>query len=298
MINFRSSSEELDMKISKKVIETFEEVSKHNLSQESCLCSDLAPNVLPIGLSFSEKKFKGLIGYLVILHYYPLEPSLFCYMVLDLTDYFGSTDFFWLSALSKREIFLKYLVSQEYMTEQQFFSGIVNVRFLSQLIISIKLRFEEKLRKPRRVIRRKGYRDKGSLGSISSRTYKQEMSSDFYTTTYQYLIEEKQRIKSEETKLLELHLSEGKVISDELKVKFRLLKPKEEKKIEEENRISPEKDYFERRAALDNTEKDRETYRNAEELRIEAIESEERVEKFNYYLQQARNGVKPKRSKH
>jgi hypothetical protein len=167
-------------------------------------------------------------------------------MLLDLEDLFGKTEAYWLTVLLDRDLFLKYLVAQETMTEQQFFSGICTNSSMLETISLISLRFEEKLRRPKRIVRRKGYRDKGSLGSVTSAALKKGIAEDYYLTQVQLQLEQKQKKKQEVCILLRDYLSEGRVLTDQLLFEFKLKKGVNPD--EESNRNSPEEDYVKRRS--------------------------------------------------
>lgn len=224
MLQSPISSLELDMKIRKSVQSLIQELEEEKNPQNASRVSDLASDnrKLPIGVNFKSKKYKSFLAYLVILHYFPLEESVYCYMYIDLQDMLKKTESFWLTVLQKKELFLKYLVAQQTMTEQEFFSGICNKAFLREAVKAITLRFEEILRKPKRVIRRKGYRDKGTLGSVSHSVLKQELNNDFYLTLYQFQLEEEELLRHDLCILLEEFLSEGRVLTDESLVKLKI----------------------------------------------------------------------------
>lgn len=264
---------ELDVKIRKTFSSLFKKLEEEKNPQKASLVSDLASmKELPVGVYFLSSKFKMLISYLLILYYYPLDESLYCYLYLDLEDLLKeNSSAFWLTVLlENKEIFLKYLSVQETMTEQQFFSGICNIRNLTEAINQIKLRFEEKFHKPKRLIRRKGYRDKGSLGSVSSSVLKQEMKNDFYLTLQQYLFEEKEILRSETCTLLREHLLEGRVLTDELLIDFKIKKGKSN---ERTNQNSTTENYIKRRSREEIIRKERKDRAAAERSRIQKIET-------------------------
>lgn len=226
MLNSNISSDELDWKIRRIILSTRRIADEENLHQKGCPDSILASDDrIPIGVSFPSRKWKKFLSYLVIYHYYELSESVFCYLHLDLLELLEHSESHWLIVLIEdKERFLKYLLAQETMTEQQWFSGICNKRNLLETLEHIRLRFEEKLRRPRRVVRRKGYRDKGSLGDSSTRAIRQEIQSEFALTLAQFEREEKEKLKQIESRLLVSYLDEGRVLTDELLVKFKLRK--------------------------------------------------------------------------
>lgn len=273
MLDSNISSLELDVKIRRTFSSLFKKLEEEKNPQKASLVSDLASmKELPVGVIFLSSKFKMLISYLLILYYYPLDESLYCYLYLDLEDLLKeNSSAYWLTVLlENREIFLKYLEVQETMTEQQFFSGICNTKNLSEAINQIQLRFEEKFHKPKRLIRRKGYRDKGSLGSVSSSALKQEMKNDFYLTLLQYQKEEEEILRSETCTLLREHLLEGRVLTDELLVDFKI---KKGKNYEQTNHNSPAEDYCKQRSREEIIRKERKDRAAAERDRIQKIET-------------------------
>lgn len=268
------SSIELDTRIRKVVLKTSKKFRENHLSQKGCLDSSLAlESNLPVGLRFSSRKFKFLLGYLVIYHYFPAEKAILCYYHLDLLDHLESSESYWLSVLMNKKLFLKYLEEQKTITVQQFFAGICNDKTLITLIENIKLSFEEKMKTPRRIVRRKGYRDKGSLGREDSRILKEEINEDFYLTMYQYELEEKKLIRSAESLLLKEHLSEGRVLTDELLVKFHLIPCTERSNSNESKRDFTAKDYCKQRAREEIIRQEEQDLRAAEKARAKTFES-------------------------
>lgn len=243
MKNSQISSIEIGIKIQKTVLKMSSRAFRQKTDKSSSHGSDLAS--IPVGVRFLSKRHKRLLGYLLLYHFYPLEETIACYIHLDLYDFIEeNSQSFWLIALmDDRDTFLRYLEVQEVMTEQQFFSGICNETFLEGCLSTIVYRFEEKLRKPKRVIRRKGYRDKGTLPSFDEKTRREELSNDFFLKLYQLELEEKSDIQQSEISLLRSHLKEGRVLTDEYLFKFKL---KKGAKYETERNTSA-KDYCKRR---------------------------------------------------
>jgi hypothetical protein len=114
------------------------------------------------------------------------------------------------------------------MTEGAFFGQVVNKQNLRRLMYTIVTQFEESFRRPRRVVRRKGYRDKGSLANDSVRAIRQEESVDIFLSLLHFQIEERRRIRSQETDLFREYITEGRDLSNELLIKFRILETKKE----------------------------------------------------------------------
>lgn len=265
------TSSELDVKIRR----IFLLLSRRRVEEKDPQKASLGQSLgrlkkLPVGVNFLSRKYKKLIEYLLILHYFPLERSVFCYVYLDLQDLLEETEAFWLSVLLDKDLFLKYLVVQETMTEQQFFSGICNVSYLQEALRQIVFRFEEKLQKPKRLIRHKGYRDKGSLGQISTQALRRGVQEDFYLTIAQFQIEEEQILKSELCTLLEEFLREGRVLTDETLVLFKIKKGEVQN---ERNRNSEEQNYVIERSREKIIRKERKDRQTAERSRIQEIES-------------------------
>jgi hypothetical protein len=270
------SSLELDIRIRKTILQTSKEAQKNYRSQKSCLDSNLALLTnTPVGLKLPSRKFKRLIGYLILYHYYPCERSVFAYFHIDLQDHLEETEAFWLKVLQEDKVlFLKWLEEQQTITLHQFYAGICNVTNLISLLDEIKFLFEEKLKAPRRVIRRKGYRDKGSLGPEDSRALRSEEGKDFYLLLYQLELEEKEMLRSDLCQLLREHLTEGRVLTDEQMVEFHLLSRKELQNEQSERNFTAE-DYCKRRSREEVIRKEKETRRAAEITWIQDFESKE-----------------------
>lgn len=253
------TSQELDLRVRKVVLRLSKRL-RNSSSHRSCLDSNLASHRdLPTGVKFKSKKFKWLIGYLILLHYYPMEESVRAYTYLDLQDFIEESASFWLTVLTDRDRFLKYLEIQEVMTEQQFFSGICNEANLEQQIQSICFLFEDKFKRPRRIQRRKGYRDKGSLGPEDSRVLRKEEKNDFYLSWYHWHLEEKREIHSQEVRLFQSFLDEGRVLTDEQLIKFHIKKGEYSNEQERESR---EEAYLKQRAPYFFDNKERKSRKN------------------------------------
>lgn len=183
---------------------------------------------LPIGVKFDSKRWKRILSFILIFHCYPLDPGVYTYMRIDLEELIERSQSHWLVALlQSEERFFKFLQVQTYYSEQAWFSGICSVKYLEESLDLISFIFEEKLKRPRRVVRRKGYKDKGSLGDSSTRAILQEWHKDFISTELQYQIELHRQLLKEETVLFALHLDEGRVLTDELMLKFHLRRRKD-----------------------------------------------------------------------
>jgi hypothetical protein len=181
---------------------------------------------LPIGEQFKSQKFYILLSYLVLFHFYPIDEKHFAYLYIDLQEHIKKNHYsFWLLVLlENKDYFLQWLVEQETISENAFFGNICSVDALIGAMNSITIRFEEEFHRPKRVLRHRGYRDKGSLPTGSSRIIAQEESSDIFLQLAEYQREEKKKILQGETNLLRLHFSEGRDLPSELLVKFRFKK--------------------------------------------------------------------------
>jgi hypothetical protein len=193
-----------------------------------------------VGEHFQRQSFYFLLGYIVLLHFYPTDEKHFCYLYLDLQDHIlKNHDSFWLSVLlENKDIFLLWLEEQKTITEDAFFGNIVNQDRLIDIMNSITIVFEERLRRPKRVIRHRGYRDKGSLPKDSQGVIREEESKDIFLSILQYQIEEKSELRRLECELLRKHYLEERKLSDEQLIKFKILKRKDIKK--NERKVSPE----------------------------------------------------------
>jgi len=220
------SPDALDCQIRRVILKTHSSYQKKNVCpQKASLDSSLAENQLVIGVKFPSTKFKRILSYLVLYHYYPQDELISCYFQLDLFDFIkGSPEYWFVVLLENQDLFLKYLIEQEVLTEQQFFAGIVNVKNLEETLDSIVFQFEERLKRPRRLVRRKGYRDKGSLGNPSFKGVKDEIEEDSLLNYYQWYLEEKEILKSDHCALFREFLSEGRVLTDDQMIEFKLKK--------------------------------------------------------------------------
>lgn len=223
---FADSPTSLDEKIRKVFQDFFRSKTRNeNVSQKFCLDSDLAPEQLPIGVKFLSRKFKLMLGYLLLLHYYPLKESVRCYLIIDLEDLFEEVESFWLSVLMDKELFLQWLLVQETITPQVFFSGICNKSQIAILLNQVVLRFEQNLNTPvRRTVWRKGYRDKGTLPDYSHSVRQQEIRKDYYLSALQVELENRNLAKKALCSSLREFLTEGRVLTSQEEVFFRIKK--------------------------------------------------------------------------
>jgi hypothetical protein len=184
-----------------------------------------------VGVNFGRNKYRILLTYVVLFHYYKMDESVRCYFYLDLVDHLeDNPNSFWLIVLLEdKEYFLKWLEVQETMTRNDFFSSVCNEKNLIEVLSYVTLRFEERLRRPRKLVRRKGYRDKGTLPDSSATAIRQEIQRDAYLTQLQYIIEEKRDIRKQEISLFRDFLTKGKPLEPEHLALFRIRKEQKDK---------------------------------------------------------------------
>jgi hypothetical protein len=221
-----SNTEVIDLQISKVV----SKLLKSNLVGENSDKSASRGNTSGrkveevIEIDFLSRKYRDLLGYLILYHYYPTEDTVRAYMFLDLTDHIQrESESFWLSVLLDKELFLKWLEVQKTISSRMFFSSICNVRNLGNLQRSIVYQFEERLRRPKRAIRHKGYRDKGTLPDYSLKVLREELSNDYYISGEHWLLELRREIQTREETLLRDYLTEGGVLAEEFLFEFKIL---------------------------------------------------------------------------
>lgn len=230
MKNSTTSIEGIDIEIRKVVLKTFETLRKsnRNLTQNASLDKSFPSeqSSKAIGVYFKKRKFRILLTYVVLFHYYPMDESLRCYFFLDLQDHLeDNPDSFWLTVLlEQKELFLRWLEIQETLTRNEFFSLIVNEQNLIETMSYVTLRFEDRLQRPRKLVRRKGYRDKGTLPDSSETARRQEVLRDAYLTQLQFTIEEKRDIRKQEITLFRDFLTKGKTLEPEHLMLFRIKK--------------------------------------------------------------------------
>lgn len=202
--------------------------SSTETGQTCCLDKPLPPNPDLDYIQFRGRKWIEILGYLIILHYCEDE-VLYQYLRLDLQEFLEkNSQFYWTSVLVKSKfLFLRYLLDQEQISEKQFFSTICCQKNLEHCRSLIIYRFQKRV-KPKRTIRRRGYRDKGTLPHPDERIRREILRNSEYLRSLQLEIEETRLLRQKESSLLEQHLSEGRTISDELKLKFRLKRKEKE----------------------------------------------------------------------
>lgn len=228
MYNSFAQVDELDNEILRIVLSSQREALKRKYSvQKSSPC-----NTHPFGgetlvsVRFSEQKYKYLLSYLVILHYWPLDEAVWFYLRMDLQEHIErNPNSFWLSALlESRDYFLEYLVKQQTMSRQKFFSSVCNKSNLILAFEGIALSFEEKLRRPKRIIRRRGYKDKGSLLNDSIRVIRKEEKKDWSRDLLQEIINLDKQAKQIDILHLQEYLRGERILSDSQLIRFKIIK--------------------------------------------------------------------------
>jgi hypothetical protein len=220
---------ELDSQIYSVIEELQLSLEKEKLRPQkaSPYISDPSDRV-PVGEKFLSRKYKDLIGYLVLIHYLPVDEKHFYYLLLDFQEHCEKlSEFHWFSLFIEKELFLQWLIKQQTLSSNAFFGSIVNVDNLRHLMGQIVVRFEETFQRPKRTIRRRGYKDKGSLPNESLKARREEAQNDCWLTEEQLQIEEKRKHRHLEESLLKEFLNEGRTLDDTLLMKFRILKAKE-----------------------------------------------------------------------
>lgn len=219
--------EEIQSQIEKTCRQTERFVQQNHFRQRSCLGYALDPSSPLVGVRFLQRRWKRILGYLLVLHFYNLDTAVKSYIRLDLEELILGSEVYFFRPLLRPDLFLKFLQVQTVMSFQQWCSGVSNRSYLVETLDLILIRFEERLRRPKRKVRHKGYRDKGSLGNVGLRTIQQEWRSDYLNRELELHIAEHQRLRQDEILLFESHLEEGRVLPDELLIKFHLRKEKD-----------------------------------------------------------------------
>lgn len=173
---------------------------------------------------FLSQKYKDILGYLIICHYVDDE-VLAIYMKLDLHEFLiKNPEFYWTSVLvESRKLFLKWLIDQQTLSANAFFGNICCQIHLETCWNQIVLRFEKRI-VPKRVIRRRGYKDKGTLANSSSLIRKQEAQRDEWLRETQLELERKRELRQQESALFRNYLEGIGILTDEQLLKFRIRK--------------------------------------------------------------------------
>jgi hypothetical protein len=212
---------ELDIAI-QKVFSVFQAT----LSEENCpqrVGRDISdPSKTFLGLQFLSQKYVSLLGYVILCHYVEDE-VLHAYLRLDLTEILKENpEFYWMTVLiENKSFFIKWLESTQQITKEAFFGNICSAKSLRKRWNEIKLRFQSRIR-PKRKIRRRGYRDHGSLADVSTRVRRSEYMKDWSGRLEQALIEEQRMLRYRDCRSLKIYLEGVGSLSDEQLMKFRI----------------------------------------------------------------------------
>jgi hypothetical protein len=220
--------EELVLRIRRVVLKSLPKIEKR-VSDSECLPLYDPPRRKDgrrfEGWNFKSKRFQYLLSYLVFLHFFPVDESIYYYLFVDLQEFLveETQDSHWLSVLVEdREFFLKWLCDQQTIEEGEFFGSIASEETLVKLRYLILWRFEEKFSKPRHIVRRKGYKDKGTLPTDSQSALRR-ISDDYFFTLEQIRLEIIREIRSTEIDLFREYLLGERILTEDLKRRFRIL---------------------------------------------------------------------------
>jgi len=231
---------ELDLKLG-KTIDRFQSSYRpeETRPQKASPCITRPGDKLPVGERFLSEKQKTLLVYIIIFHYWRLDEKHFYYFYLDLREHIvKNPNSFWLIVLlENKDYLLRWLEVQQTIGEGELFGNLLGKEYLSRTVESILVVFEETFRRPRRVVRRKGYKDKGSLPRDSQGVIRQEEKVDRILSELQEQIEREREWKSMEISLFEGFLAGERKLSEEYLILFRIIK--QERKVEnDEVRVS------------------------------------------------------------
>lgn len=222
------SASELNSRMYEVFARTFSEEMKSKKAAE--VLSRIVPNeqvVLPERIKFSGRKYQELLGYLIILHYVDDE-LLRWYIRIDLEHFLlKNFQFYWLSVLTEdREFLLKWLLNQRTITSRTFFGNICCKKNLIRCWNLIKIRFSTRIR-PKRTLRHRGYRDKGTLPALDVQILRKELDKDVYLREEQQKIEETRLLQENNIRLFRSYLEQDGSLEERLLQEFRII-PKEE----------------------------------------------------------------------
>jgi hypothetical protein len=144
-------------------------------------------------LTFARKNFNAALGYLVILHSIERTSSWF-YIRIYLEDFLRKSDHYWLIALLNEELLEEYLKVSS-VVSRRIFSLILKREYIEQLLRDIQINFEREIR-PKRPIRHRGYRDKGSLPDSSQVARRKQVEAMSFT-----ILERKREINQQKHQL-------------------------------------------------------------------------------------------------
>lgn len=149
------------------------------------------------------KNFESLVYYTLFRFYHPVKEYGYL-MLLELESQLEKNpEFFWLkSILSYKSLFLEWLLSTELISYRSFLGLIKNEKKIYDYNTSIVLCFQTE-RDPKRVQRRRGYRDKGTLPDYDAKAINLEFKKDWSTRLEQEEIESQREIRQDTISILE-----------------------------------------------------------------------------------------------
>jgi len=178
------------------------------------------------GLRVKSGKYHDFIRLLLLYHFGDYSKGLKTYLALDVSAKLEKNfEFHWINILYENKFyFLKWLITTQTITSQQFFGSILNIERFAELLKKIKIVFRSTLDRPVKkdqFIR--GYRDKGSLRDSTSTGRIEADSFPDYDQILRFHIRQEQ-IQLEKDSFREFLVLGDRVLSKELLVKFRLIK--------------------------------------------------------------------------
>lgn len=199
--------------------------SRNKRDKSSSPCITPSDDKLPVGARFLSQKYFHLLTYLVIIHFFDLPEKTKVYCILDLQEHLTKNDqSYWLIALLfSKDNFCRWLEETETIHFRTFFGNIINEDNLDKCIDEIIMSFEESFHRPRKPIRRRGYKDKGNLPSLFQKAFKSSILEDINLKSIQFRKEEKRNSHQEDILLLDEYLrSEDGFLTDAQLRKFRI----------------------------------------------------------------------------
>lgn len=158
-------------------------------------------------ISFGTLKEEDLIFWCCYC-WYGTSSVLKSYIRLELQEVIEKRpESFWiLNLLYSKSNLLNWLLISDLYHSREFFGNVLNPKESIQRCKSLKFIFESK-KDPKRTIRHRGYRDKGTLPSLESRIRKEELRKDVWNTEEQNNIEAERKKLSDTLAFIEGFLS-------------------------------------------------------------------------------------------
>lgn len=225
MRNYNGSSESLFTSMKSQFNDIFRGYEmKENSQHKSSPCK---PDPLEMkrleNMSFGSQKYRVIHGYLILLHCVDDE-YLKWFIRLDLEEHLEcNPEFFWMSVLTDRQLYLKWLLETERLSSSDFFGNLLTKKHLIPCWETIVFRFAKSI-DPIRPIRRRGYKDKGTRLDISSSARQKLFRESDYLQREQLLTEVKREFQRENRSLLKNYLEGVGSLNDAQLCYFRLKK--------------------------------------------------------------------------